>query len=198
MKDIERISNIEKKYINEVLDNNFRTSSGSALNTRLEKKFSELYGTKYSISFINGTATMHAILLAKGIGKGDEVIVPPLTMASTTFAVLQVGATPIYADVDSLTYQIDPKSIEKKITNKTKAIITVALYGLSPDMDEIMKLASDKNIFVLEDNAETMKSYYKGKLAGTIGHAASLAFKAQNILRLEKVEWLLQMTKILL
>ena len=70
MKDIERISNIEKKYINEVLDNNFRTSSGSALNTRLEKKFSELYGTKYSISFINGTATMHAILLAKGIGKG--------------------------------------------------------------------------------------------------------------------------------
>ena len=150
------------------------------MNTRLEKKFSELYGTKYSISFINGTATMHAILLAKGIGKGDEVIVPPLTMASTTFAVLQVGATPIYADVDSLTYQIDPKSIEKKITNNTKAIITVALYGLSPDMDEIMKLASDKNIFVLEDNAETMKSYYKGKLAGTIGHAASFSFQSSK------------------
>ena len=180
MKDIERISEIEKMYVNEVLESNFATSKGSIMNTRLEEAFKNTFGSRYAITFINGTATMHAILLAKGIGKGDEVIVPPLTMASTTFAVLQVGATPIYADVDSLTYQIDPKSIEKKITNNTKAIITVALYGLSPDMDEIMKLASDKNIFVLEDNAETMKSYYKGKLAGTIGHAASFSFQSSK------------------
>mgnify|MGYP001335856417 CR=1 FL=1 len=180
MKDIERISEIEKMYVNEVLESNFATSKGSIMNTRLEEAFKNTFGSRYAITFINGTATMHAILLAKGIGKGDEVIVPPLTMASTTFAVLQVGATPIYADVDSLTYQIDPKSIEKKITNNTKAIITVALYGLSPDMDEIMNLASDKNIFVLEDNAETMKSYYKGKLAGTIGHAASFSFQSSK------------------
>ncbi len=180
MKDIKRISHLEKSYINEVLDSNFRTSSGSTMNTRLEKAFSELYKSNFAISFINGTATMHAILLAKGIGEGDEVIVPPLTMASTTFAVLQVGATPIYADVDALTYQIDPSSIQTKISSKTKAIITVALFGLSPDMDEIMKLAEKSNIFVLEDNAETMMSYYKGKLAGTIGHAASFSFQSSK------------------
>ena len=116
MKDIKRISDLERSYVDEVLDSNFRTSSGSTMNTRLEKAFSELYKSNFAISFINGTATMHAILLAKGIGEGDEVIVPPLTMASTTFAVLQVGATPIYADVDAFTYQIDPSSIKNKIS----------------------------------------------------------------------------------
>ena len=79
MQDIERISNKEKKYIEEVLSNNFRTSSGSSMNSKLEKAFSKLYGTDYAITFINGTTTMHATLLAAGIGEGDEVIVPPLT-----------------------------------------------------------------------------------------------------------------------
>ena len=120
MKDINRISNKERSYVNEVLDNQFETSSGNKMNTRLEKTFAKLYGTKYAITFINGTATMHTILLAVGIGKGDEVIVPPLTMASTTFAVLQVGATPIYADVDPKTFQIDPNSIKNKINKFNK------------------------------------------------------------------------------
>lgn len=180
MKDIERISSIEKAYVDEVMDNYFKTSSGSIMNTRLEKSFADLYGSKFAITFINGTATMHAILMAAGIGEGDEVIVPPLTMASTTFAVLQVGATPVYADVDSRTYQIDPESVKEKISDKTKAIITVALYGLSPDMDKIMQLAHEFNLFVLEDNAETMMSCYKGKLAGTIGHAASFSFQSSK------------------
>ena len=180
MKDINRISSKERSYVDEVMDNYFKTSSGSTMNTRLEKAFAELYGAKFAITFINGTATMHAILMAAGIGEGDEVIVPPLTMASTTFAVLQVGATPVYADVDPLTYQIDPKSIHEKISDKTKAIITVALYGLSPDMNEIMQLADEFDLFVLEDNAETMLSYYRGRLAGTIGHAASFSFQSSK------------------
>lgn len=180
MQDIERISNIEKKYIEEVLSNNFRTSSGSAMNSKLEKAFSKLYGTDYAITFINGTTTMHATLIAAGIGEGDEVIVPPLTMASTTFAVLNAGAIPIYADVDEETFQINPKSILEKLTKKTKAIITVALYGLSPEMDEIMAIAKKNDLFVLEDNAETMLSYYKGKLAGTLGHAASFSFQSSK------------------
>ncbi len=180
MKDIERIGKKERFYVDEVLKDYFRTSSGSKMNTRLEKAFSELYGTEFAITFVNGTATMHSTLIAAGIGEGDEVIVPPLTMASTTFAVLHAGAIPIYADVDPLTYQIDPKSIKQKINKKTKAIITVALYGLSPDMDEIMKIANESNLFVLEDNAETMLSYYKGKLAGTIGNAASFSFQSSK------------------
>lgn len=180
MQDIKRISDKEKKYLEEVLSNNFRTSSGSSMNTKLEKAFSKKYGTDYAITFVNGTTTMHATLLAAGIGEGDEVIVPPLTMASTTFAVLNAGAKPIYADVDEETFQIDPKSILEKVTKKTKAIITVALYGLSPEMDEIMAIAKKNDLFVLEDNAETMLSYYKGKLAGTSGHAASFSFQSSK------------------
>jgi len=180
MKKIERISDLERKYVSEVLDQQFKTSSGSIMNTRLENAIAELYGVKYVITFVNGTTTMHAALLAAGIKEGDEVIVPPLTMASTTFAVLQAGATPIYADVDPDTFQIDPVSIEKNITNKTKAIITVALYGLSPDMVKIMELAQKHNLFVLEDNAETMLSKQNGKFAGTFGHAASFSFQSSK------------------
>ena len=180
MNEIERISDIERSYVNEVLNNQFRTSAGSKMNTRLEKAFSDLYDCKYAITFVNGTATMHTILLAAGIGKGDEVIVPPLTMASTTFAVIQAGAKVIYADVDPKTYQIDPASIRKKITKKTKAIITVALYGLCPEMDELMEVAHENNLFVLEDNAETMMSMYKDKLVGTFGHAASFSFQSSK------------------
>ena len=84
---------------------------------------------------------MHAALEAAGVGVGDEVIVPPLTMSATTFAVLQANATPVFADVDPNTYQIDPVSMASRITPRTKAVITVALYGLSPDMDPIMDLA---------------------------------------------------------
>ncbi len=180
MNEIERISDIERSYVNEVLNNQFRTSAGSKMNTRLEKAFSDLYDCKYAITFVNGTATMHTILLAAGIGKGDEVIVPPLTMASTTFAVIQAGAKVIFADVDPKTYQIDPASIRKKITKKTKAIITVALYGLCPEMDELMEVANENNLFVLEDNAETMMSMYKDKLVGTFGHAASFSFQSSK------------------
>ena len=180
MNEIERISDIERSYVNEVLNNQFRTSAGSKMNTRLEKVFSDLYDCKYAITFVNGTATMHTILLAAGIGKGDEVIVPPLTMASTTFAVIQAGAKVIYADVDPETYQIDPASIRKKITKKTKAIITVALYGLCPEMDELMEVAHENNLFVLEDNAETMMSMYKDQLVGTFGHAASFSFQSSK------------------
>ena len=180
MNEIERISDKERSYVNEVLNNQFRTSAGSKMNTRLEKAFSDLYDCKYAITFVNGTATMHTILLAAGIGKGDEVIVPPLTMASTTFAVIQAGAKVIFADVDPKTYQIDPASIRKKITKKTKAIITVALYGLCPEMDELMEVANENNLFVLEDNAETMMSMYKDKLVGTFGHAASFSFQSSK------------------
>jgi len=180
MKKITRISEKEKSYVNEVLSYQFKTSSGSIMNTRLENAFAELYGSKYAITFVNGTTTMHAALLAAGVVEGDEVIVPPLTMASTSFAAIQCGATPVYADVDPDTFQIDHKSILNCITPKTKAIVTVALYGLSPEMDEIMEIAEKNGLFVLEDNAETMLSKYKDKYAGTIGHAASFSFQSSK------------------
>ena len=177
---LERITNLEKKYIDDVLTSQFRTSSGAKYMKMLEEEFAEKFECKHAVSFINGTATMHACLEAWGIGVGDEVIVTPLTMSSTTFAVLQANATPIYADVDKDTFNIDPQSIKEKITSKTKAIITVSLYGLSPDYDEILNIIKDKNIKLLEDNAECFLSRYKGKMVGSIGDAASFSFQSSK------------------
>ncbi|HUR87794.1 MAG TPA: DegT/DnrJ/EryC1/StrS family aminotransferase [Ramlibacter sp.] len=175
-----RVFGNELKYVEEVLATEFRSSQGSMFMRRVEQAFAEKFGSPYAISFVNGTATMHAALEAKGIGPGDEVIVPPLTMSATSFAVLQTGATPIFADVDADTFQIDPKSIAERITPNTRAIITVALYGLSPDMNPIMALADKHRLFVIEDNAQCFLGKYDGKIAGTIGHCASFSFQSSK------------------
>ena len=175
-----RLGANELKYITEVLSTEFRSSSGSIFMRRFEKAFANRFGSSFAISFINGTATMHAALEAMGVGPGDEVIVPPLTMSSTTFAVLQANATPVFADVNLETFQIDPLSIAACITSHTKAIITVALYGLSPDMDPIMALANENGLKVIEDNAECFLGEYKGRLVGNLGHCASFSFQSSK------------------
>lgn len=175
---IERIGEAERRYVAEVLDTNFRTSQGARMCNALERTFAERHGVGYAISFVNGTATMHAALVAAGVGPGDEVIVPPLTMSSTTFVVLQAGAVPVFADVDPDTFQIDAASVAEQVTAHTKAIIPVALYGLSPDMDALMEIAAQHGLTVIEDDAETMFSTWKGKLVGTLGHMASFSFQS--------------------
>ena len=173
-----RLYGNERKYVEEVLATEFSASQGSIMTQRLEAEFADKFGGTYAIAHINGTATMHALLEAKGIGPGDEVIVTPLTMSATTFAVLQANATPVFADVDPDTFQISYESIKSCITDKTKAIITVALFGLSPEMDPIMELANQYDIFVIEDNAECFLGKYKGKMVGTLGHASSFSFQS--------------------
>lgn len=175
-----RISELERKYVLEALDNEFNTSSNSIFNSRLEQKFAERFNAKYAIGHVNGTATMHAALFALGVQPGDEVIVPPLTMSSTSLCVLQNGSIPVFADVDPDTFNIDPKSIKDKITDKTKAVITVALYGLSPDYDEILKVCNEHNLYLIEDNAECFLGEYKGKLVGEFGHFSSYSFQASK------------------
>jgi perosamine synthetase len=177
---VKKIGDLERGYVLDVLDSQFKTSMGAEYMTRFENAFKEKFKSKFAISHVNGTATMHSVLEAAGIGIGDEVIVPPLTMAATSLAVLHANATPVFADVDIETFNIDAKSIEKRITKKTKAIITVALYGLSPDMDPIMSIAKKNNLLVIEDNAQAFLSYYKGRLAGTIGDAASFSFQSSK------------------
>lgn len=175
-----RISALEKKYVDDVLSKNFSSSSSAKYMSLLEKTFLEKFKKKYAISFVNGTATMHASLEAWGIGPGDEVIITPLTMSSTTFCVLQCGATPIYADIDSDTFNIDPACIERKITSNTKAIIPVSIFGLSPKMDEIMMIAKNNNLKVLEDNAECFYGYFNNKIVGHYGDAASYSFQSSK------------------
>ncbi|MGO9975691.1 MAG: DegT/DnrJ/EryC1/StrS family aminotransferase [Solirubrobacteraceae bacterium] len=175
-----RISELERRYVEEVLATDFRTSRGSVMTNRLERAWAQAHAVDFAIAFVNGTATMHAGLLAKAIGPGDEVIVPPLTMASTTFVVLQAGATPVFADVDAETFQISPRSIRERVSEHTKAIIPVDLYGLSPEMDEIMAIAVECDLFVVEDAAQTMGSTYKGRNVGSIGHMGSFSLQSSK------------------
>lgn len=175
-----RLYGNERKYVEEVLASEFRSSKPTSMTRRMETLFAEIIGSKFAISHVNGTCTMHSILEAIGVGVGDEVITTPLTMSATTFAILHAGATPIFADVNPDTFQIDAESIAARITPRTKAIITVALYGLSPDMDPIMALAKQHNLHVLEDNAECFLSTYKGRMLGTIGHSASFSFQSSK------------------
>jgi perosamine synthetase len=112
-----------------------------------------------------------------GIGQGDEVIVPPLTFASTAFSVLYLGGVPVFADIDPDTFNISHEDIARKITSRTKAIIPVSLYGLSAEMDPIMEIADTYDIFVLEDCAQCFLGKYKGKTAGTIGHMGIFSFE---------------------
>jgi perosamine synthetase len=177
---LERISERETRYVHEVLADEFRTSSGSTMTSRLEERFSALYGMPYAISFVNGTATLHATLAAAGIGPGDEVIVPPLTMASTTFAVLHAGARPVFADVDRATWTLDPQSVEHAITERTKAVVPVALFGLPPDMQVLTALTRERRIFLLEDAAQCILGRCDGQLVGTFGDAASFSFQSSK------------------
>jgi perosamine synthetase len=179
-KTLKRIDELERSYVTEVLDNAFRSSKGAVFMSRLEASFAARFGSRFAISFVNGTATMHAALEAAEIGAGDEVIVPPLTMSSTSLAVLHANATPVFADVDPETWVIDAAAIERCITPQTRAIITVALYGLSPQMDAIMELARKHNLLVIEDNAEAFLSYFKGRIAGTLGHCGSFSFQSSK------------------
>lgn len=177
---MKRISNLEKKYVIEALDNQFSSSKNNVFTSKMEKKFAEIFMSKFAISHVNGTATMHTALHALDVGEGDEVIVPPLTMASTSLCVLQNKSIPVFADVDKHTFNIDPKSILEKITKKTRAIITVSLYGLSPEYDKILEICKKNNIYLIEDNAECFLGYYKGKLVGTFGDFSSYSFQASK------------------
>jgi len=175
-----RISDKEYKYVSDVLDTQFTSSTGSKMCTELEKRFATKIGVKYAISHINGTATLHSALAAAGIGLGDEVIVPALTMSSTAFAVLHENAVPIFADIDPLTFEISVDEIKKLITNRTAGIIPVALYGLSPEMKEIMKIADSYNLTVIEDAAQCLLGKYENKYVGSIGHMGSFSFQSSK------------------
>ena len=177
---MDRISKLEYKYVSNVLENSFETSTNSIYNNKLEEKFSLVYNSNFAIGHVNGTATLHTALVALGVGSGDEVIVPPLTMSSTALAVLQANAIPIFADVDIDTFNICPISIKKNINKNTKALITVALYGLSPEYDEILKICNQNSIGLIEDNAETFFSKYKDKYVGEFGDFASFSFQASK------------------
>lgn len=141
-----------------------------------EQAVASYTGAKYAVAISNGTSALHAACFAAGIGRGDEVITTPLTFAASANCVLYCGGTPVFADVDPYTYNIDPEDIRKKITDKTKAIIAVHLAGQPCDMDEIHSIAQEHNLIVIEDGAHALGSVYKGKKVGCLSDMTTFSF----------------------
>ncbi len=141
-----------------------------------EEQVAKYVGAKYAVAVANGTAALHMSCFAAGIRPGDEVIVSPMTFAASANCVLYCGGRPIFADIDPLTYNIDPTEIEKKITGRTKAILPVDYTGQSVDMDRIMELAAKHHLIVIEDAAHALGSEYKGKRVGAQADLVSFSF----------------------
>lgn len=135
----------------------------------LNRKFADLYGMKYCVATSSGTAAVHTALSAVGVTAGDEVITSPVTDMGSIIGIIYQNAIPVFADIDPYTYNMRPEAIEACITDKTKAILVVHLMGNAADMDPIMEIAKKYNVAVVEDCAQAYMTYYKGRLAGTIG-----------------------------
>ena len=174
-----KYSGNELYYISQVLDwDNYVNQTPFTL--RFEREFSKKMGVKFSIGHNSGTSTLHSCIAAAGIGYGDEIIMPAQSVLMNPLSTLHHNAIPIFADLDKDTFNIDPLDIENKITSKTKAIQVVHMHGLPADMDPIMKIAKKHNLIVIEDTAQCVMGMYKGRIAGTIGHAASWSFETKK------------------
>lgn len=141
-----------------------------------EEGFAEYVGARYAVAVSNGTAALHAAVFAAGIGPGDEVITTPITFAASANCVLYQGGTPVFADIDPQTYNIDPNEIRKKITPKTKAIIPVHFAGQPCDMDEIHEVAREHRLIVIEDAAHALGAEYKGRKIGGLSDMTTFSF----------------------
>lgn len=144
--------------------------------TRFEAEIAEYSEVKHAIGVASGSDALLVALMAIGVGPGDEVIVPPYTFFATAGSVARLGARPVFVDILEKTYNIDPALIEAAVTEKTKALIPVHLFGQCADMDAIMKIASKHDLYVIEDAAQSIGSRYKGRAAGSIGQMGCMSF----------------------
>jgi len=171
----------ELKYLTDCISSGWISSVGKYVE-KFEKEFAAYIGCKYGVALHTGTAALHLSLAALGIGKGDEVIIPTLTFAATANAVLYVRAKPVLVDVEQDTWNINPQLVENAITEKTKAIIPVHLYGHPCDMGSIAKIAQKHNIIIIEDAAEAHGAEYKDKKVGGVGTVGCFSFFGNKII----------------
>ena len=175
------LSELEIEYVTDALRSGWVSSLGSYIDA-FEKGFAEFCGTKYAISVCNGTVGLHLALKVLGVGEGDEVIVPDLTFVATANAVVAAHAKPIMVDVCRDTYCIDPAAITDKITQKTRAIIPVHLYGHPANMPEVMEIARKHKLFVIEDAAEAHGASINGVRVGAFGNCGVFSFYGNKII----------------
>jgi perosamine synthetase len=165
----------EKRYINECIDTSWISSKGKFVK-EFEQNFAEYIGSKYTTTVCNGTVALHLALLALDIKPGDEIIVPTFTYIASVNAITYIGAKPVFADSDLKTWQVCTEDISQKITNKTKAIMAVHLYGYPCDMVKINEIAKQNNLLIIEDCSESLGSKLNGQHLGTFGDISTFSF----------------------
>ncbi|WP_337019757.1 UDP-4-amino-4,6-dideoxy-N-acetyl-beta-L-altrosamine transaminase [Oceanobacillus massiliensis] len=168
------IDNEDIQAVVDVLKSDYLTTGPAVDN--FEEKIADYVESKYAVAFSNGTAALHGACFAADIGGGDEVITTPMTFAASANCVLYQGGKPVFADIDPNTYNIDPKQIRKKITDKTKAIIPVDFTGQPVNLDEIIKIADEFNLVVIEDAAHAIGATYKESKIGSIADMTMFSF----------------------
>ena len=157
----------ELEYLARALDSETPENKEFPWVQKFEESFASKIGSKYAIAVNSGTSGLHAALYAAGVSAGDEVIQPATTVVMDAYVTCHLGAVPVFVDIDPTSWNIDARKIEEKITDKTKAIIVVSLYGLPVDIEPIMITAKKYNLVVIDDSAETLMCKYKGDMAGT-------------------------------
>ena len=160
----------ELKLLKEVVESGSLFRHSGKMVSRFEEEFAEFLGVKHAVTSTSGTAAIHVAMGAIGLGPGMEVITSPITDMGTIIPILGQNAIPVFADLDPDTYTLDPEDVRKRITDKTKAIIAVHLFGLMCDMDPLIEIAEEKGIYLIEDSAQAYLAEYKGKISGTIGN----------------------------
>jgi len=170
-------ASIDREDIEGVIDvlNSGRLASGDRT-PAFERDFAAYVGSKYACAVSSGTAALHLAIKALEIGEGDEVITSPFSFIASTNCILYEKATPVFADINEHTLNIDASKIEALITPRTKAILPIHIFGQPADMDAIMSIAKKYNLVVIEDSCESLGSSYKGKMAGTIGNIGVFGF----------------------
>lgn len=169
----------EKKYVNDCLETGWISSTGKYVKA-FEEQFARYCGVKYAVCVCNGTVALHLALIAMGIGKDDEVIIPDFTMIASAFSVCYAGAKPVFVDAEKETWNVDVSKIEEKITSRTKAIMPVSIFGHPCEMDTINALAKKYKLLVLEDAAESHGAEYKGKKTGNLADITAFSFFANK------------------
>ncbi|MBP7087940.1 MAG: DegT/DnrJ/EryC1/StrS family aminotransferase [Candidatus Omnitrophica bacterium] len=171
----------EKELLNECINSGWISSDGPFV-AEFEKKFSSYIGVNFGIAVSNGAAALETALFAAGIGKGDEVIMPAFTIISCALAVIRLGARPVLIDSEPETWNMDVNQLESRITNRTKAIMAVHIYGHPVDMGPLLEIAKKHNLIVIEDAAEVHGAEYRGRKCGSLGHISAFSFYANKII----------------